>query len=347
MYAIAMSHTTADGPGCHYEDDQGCRAKGWGNEALCCGDGCQKGHCASAIWPDNSRAVAHWGWKKPGNCGAISGDAGLTGVMCCRAQPPSPPAPPHPPPSPPLPPEPECNSDWCKTCQAWIDDPHSKLHRMFGAGWHLRNDQEKGCWPDEHWFTYAVEGHGCSRNWYEGILPGGSSNPSPGLLGFDETILEFCSYKLGMEPWDGGDLNHKLAYRCVDANQNVLRIMEYWDMCVNMQWEVCALTGQLPNQDGLKIHFATAPKTLDPEWFLNPSTHPTWPCNGGWCDPNGFTVGDVFFVEVCTAHLVCKNGNSIFDLEIGEIFECEFDMDKYKDFYQKLTGSFFSKQGPK
>ena len=36
---------------------------------------------------------------------------------------------------------------------------------------------------------------------------------------------EFGSGQLGMDPWDGGDLNHKLAQRCLQAHRNVLRVL--------------------------------------------------------------------------------------------------------------------------
>merc|ERR1719230_2189706 len=48
MYAIGMSHTTPNGPDCHYSDDQGCQATGFGAEAACCGKDCQLGNCKDA-----------------------------------------------------------------------------------------------------------------------------------------------------------------------------------------------------------------------------------------------------------------------------------------------------------
>ena len=50
--------------------------------------------------------------------------------------------------------------------------------------------------------------------------------PAPALLGFDETILGYCSHLVGLD-FDGGDLNTELAERCVRANKNVLRLLEY------------------------------------------------------------------------------------------------------------------------
>ena len=37
------------------------------------------------------------------------------------------------------------------------------------------------------------------------------------LFGFDEAINEFCSQILGVDPWDGYDLNLAIANRCRDA----------------------------------------------------------------------------------------------------------------------------------
>ena len=54
--------------------------------------------------------------------------------------------------------------------------------------------------------------------------------------------------------------------------------------------------------------FAIAPKDLQLSWWQQPTTHPAYsfPCLGSWCDPDGFTIGDVLFVEVVVAYALCS-----------------------------------------
>ena len=93
----------------------------------------------------------------------------------------------------------------------------------------------------------------------------------------------------------------------------------------SLEWQLCALQGKLPGQGTTQIAFATAPKELRLEWWEKPSTHPTYPCNGRFCDPSGFTVGDVFFAEVAVAYALCKNRASLLRLAAGVFFECTLD----------------------
>ena len=99
---------------------------------------------------------------------------------------------------------------------------------------------------------------------------------------------------------------------------------------------MCALQGKLPGQGSKQIAFATAPKDLQAQWWEEPSSHPTWPCNGNICDPHGFTVGDVFFAEVMVAYTVCANRGALFNLNAGELFECQVDENAYSDLAEKI-----------
>jgi hypothetical protein len=68
--------------------------------------------------------------------------------------------------------------------------------------------------------------------WYEGNpgdlgkenqLPSFARGKASALLGFDETIDDFCAHELG--GWDDGDvkaMGH--ARRCVEANVNILSL---------------------------------------------------------------------------------------------------------------------------
>ena len=120
----------------------------------------------------------------------------------------------------------------------------------------------------------------------------------------------------------------------------VLRLLTGgWSMCQNLEWQLCALTGRLPGQGGKQVAFATAPKDLRLQWWEDPATHPTWPCNGERCDPNRFTVGDVFYAEVMIAYTVCANRARLFELDQGELFECDVSEDAYRGFVERLRSS--------
>ena len=82
----------------------------------------------------------------------------------------------------------------------------------------------------------------------------------------------------------------------------------------------------------------SAPRELQRRWWEEPSTHPTFPCDmeRRTCDPNGFSVGDVYFVEVAVAYAVCANGGAIFELAAGEFFECDLDTRAFGELVQKI-----------
>ena len=60
---------------------------------------------------------------------------------------------------------------------------------------------------------------------------------APALLGLDDTIFAFCSALLNEQTWYDGapnGFNPELAYRCTQANRNVLRLLSMrkpWNMC--------------------------------------------------------------------------------------------------------------------
>jgi hypothetical protein len=43
-------------------------------------------------------------------------------------------------------------------------------------------------------------------------------------------------------------VGRRLAMRCIDAKQNVLRVIGGWNICVNLHWQACAALGKLPGQ---------------------------------------------------------------------------------------------------
>ena len=236
-------------------------------------------------------------------------------------------------------------SEW----DALLEDDTAKLWAMWGQAFRL-NRGGGNCWDWQsggasRFFDDTLEGRTCNKNWLEGAYGGRHDRPfqkpSQALLGFDESIVELCSKILGVEPWtDNQDLNGKLADRCQRAKRNVLRLMTgSWSMCQNLEWQLCALQGKLPGQGGTAIAFATRPRDVELEWWANPSTHPTYPCQqNGWCDPGAFTVGDVFFAEIVVAYKICSNGARLLELEIDEPFHCQLDRGRYLNFVNRLQG---------
>lgn len=82
------------------------------------------------------------------------------------------------------------------------------------------------------WFDDTLRGEGCDRNWMGGVMGWPEfSKAAPALLGFDETIFAYCSSATGQNegPFNGD--NAGLGFRCLQANQNVLRLFN-WNMCV-------------------------------------------------------------------------------------------------------------------
>jgi hypothetical protein len=237
-------------------------------------------------------------------------------------------------------------SEW----DALLEDDTAKFWAMWGQAYRLNRGGGGNCWDWQsggasRFFDDTLEGRTCDRNWLEGAFGRREDRPfqkpSQALLGFDESIVEQCSTLLGVDPWgDNQDLNLKLADRCQRAKRNVLRLMTgSWTMCQNLEWQLCALQGKLPGQGGKAIAFATRPRDVQLEWWANPSTHPSYPCQqGGWCDPGAFTVGDVFFAEIMVAYKICSNGARLLELEIDEPFYCQLDRDRYLKLANRLQG---------
>lgn len=165
-----------------------------------------------------------------------------------------PPAPPLAPAvaSPPPPPSVCGSSSWCSTFMAWLAGQgdkagtgRNKFYRLWGQqGFHYRSGRDQpGCWESlggREFFTAAMRGSQCDRNWLEGALGGEHDVPhfpggaAPALLGFDATIWEHCSQVSGHGVDLGGFSQQRLAQRCVSANRNILRIVDgqwSWNMC--------------------------------------------------------------------------------------------------------------------
>jgi len=258
--------------------------------------------------------------------------------------------PPSPPKLPPPPRAPAAMTAVRAMFDGWWDDPTDRFWSMWGGAYEHRFPGTEACWDwdgDPHFWENTLEGTSCERNWLAGAVGSMNDRPfypdSPALLGFDESINEFCAGQIGVDPWDGFDLNLAIAMRCRDARRNVLRDLQgAWSMCVNLQWQLCAVNGKLPGQGLPQISFATAPKDLQPQWWTDPGNNPIF---GKWiafgcCDPMRFSVADVYYAELFVAYKVCANGAEIFNLEVGELFTCDLDGGRpYRALVEKFKAS--------
>lgn len=223
-----------------------------------------------------------------------------------------------------------------------LADDASKFQRMWSRdAWKLAPKAGHGsCWGYDgnrakHYFESALAGERCDVNWYEGatgtlgkqhLRPSFPKGNAPALLGFDDTIFNFCADIVKPHARDfDGDFNDELAHRCVAANQNILRLLSPrvgWNMCQNLDWVLCAVQGKLPGQGTRDMHFATAPKDLDFRVFEDPGRGKAW-----WMEPHEkhFAVSDVYFAEVAILQQICSNSPQLFTVEQGDVFVCNLD----------------------
>ena len=54
------------------------------------------------------------------------------------------------------------------------------------------------------------------------------------------------------------------------------------------------------------------------------------------CPADQYTVGDVFVAELAVAWSVCANRDVIFELDAGEMFECDLDAAAYQALVEKI-----------
>jgi hypothetical protein len=221
-------------------------------------------------------------------------------------------------------------------CDAMIRNRQGKFWSMWDvAAWLKRAPGRAACF-EEGWqhfeFDAALKGERCDRNWLDGVMERPEfKSPAPALLGFDETIYAYCSAVNKQPEGPFYQDNAGLASRCVQANQNVLRVFANWNMCTNLQWQTCAMKGLLPGQDRRMMQFSIAPKDLDAGLFESPEY-----CVGD-CSYN-YAISDVYFAEVCVTSHVCKNREELFNLEVGTLFECEFDEHAFLELRELLKG---------
>lgn len=184
----------------------------------------------------------------------------------------------------------------------WASRPFMKRAKGRPNCWDIRRDSTWARQPSSAYFEETLRGAHCNTNWYTGNegelgqvgrFPQFTSNVAPALLGFDETIDSFCNSanKPSNRYWGHAGM-------CINANLNILSLYGDavpYNICRNLEWQVCAAKGLLPGQNSPVMVFARAPKTLDPD----PSGGKPLGMCGGWRPPElGWGCRDG--CELCT-----------------------------------------------
>ena len=229
------------------------------------------------------------------------------------------------------------------------------MRKMWAASaWQQRSPERDACWSlkrDDkavkhsgvYYFTDVERGTHCGDNWYEGAggnlgerdKPPSFTANAPALFGFDDAIDSYCEWQQHANQWYEATIRHPLT--CVASNLNILALygtrLQY-NVCRNLEWQVCAARGELPGQRGPHVVFAVAPKTLDP----GPnSPRPFGQCRG-WREwgsehdcSRGYATDDIFFLEVCIFNQICTNNHELFELEVGQQWQCEFSASRFRE----------------
>lgn len=206
----------------------------------------------------------------------------------------------------------------------------------------------------DDFFRDAERGSFCTSNWYEGHggalgrvgHPPTYAHPAPALMGSDGGIHAFClaqlpdsdrtRYAKGLNGVLKGGV---VAKACVAASHNILNMVGRrvpYNLCRNLEWQLCAVKGRLPDQNvEAGIIFADVPALLEVRPWADSGTapagsncsasaHPRHPKKELRANTSGYSVTDVFYLEVCIFQQICSNGADLFRLDIGESFHCKF-----------------------
>lgn len=134
------------------------------------------------------------------------------------------------------------------------------------------------------------------------------------------------------------------AHRCWQQGHNLLNIVSgkvRYNLCRNLEWQVCAAKGLLPGQGGAPaVRFSTAPRDLELDGTR--TQHPLGKCSGWHPTPApiggvyGYTNDDIFYLEVCIFNQICSNGGDLFRLAKGQLFRCHFSPARFAELQEVL-----------
>lgn len=230
----------------------------------------------------------------------------------------------------------------------WSAEPFTQRQPNRPNCWdRARDDARRGQDP-EVYFEDAINGAHCESNWYEGnpdnlglmhTRPSYSAD-APALLGFDETIDDYCRAQPEVNSAAAADGGNWHASRCIAANLNILSLYGTrvpYNICRNLEWQVCAAMGTLPGQRTPQIVFSKAPREMDPG---PESDKPFGQCRG-WRDrnddcENGYATDDIFFLELCMYNAICDNRDSLWQLDVGTPWQCHLNRTRFDGLRQTL-----------
>ena len=167
-------------------------------------------------------------------------------------------------------------------------------------GWVLRRPgMEAACWgrgaaAGRAFFERMWRGDGCARDWMtKRVNRRVGFNPSWGgaraLLGRDSAVRWVCANPHWKNP--GGSF----VDACIVHNLQVLQIGEFeWNVCKNMEWQLCAAHHRLPGQLEAGIAFATLPASLNLAHGMGRSA-------------GSYVTDEIFFIEVCFRGSQCPD----------------------------------------
>ena len=218
--------------------------------------------------------------------------------------------------------------------RAW---PH-KFWTMWGPGWNIRERvaHTPGCWAERggaSFFSESFAGKNCNINW----LSGGTNGPgftdaslksdgAPAVFGTDVAVLELCLTKLGRWRKVYHASDGEIASACLAASYNVMRLpRRQWTICTNYEFIACAARGLLPGQGNKGVVFTAPPGSL-----FTRDLHAN--------KLDGFTMEDVFYLELCVLSELCSNGADLFSREANEPFLCETSESRFTALGETLMG---------
>lgn len=111
-----------------------------------------------------------------------------------------------------------------------------------------------------------------------------------------------------------------------------------YNSCRNLEWQMCAAMGKLPGQRSPSVIFAKAPRELNTRVGRGLGRCGGWAPHG--CPPIGYSNDDIYFLEVCSYSLACKNNEELFSVKAEEPFRCEVDEKGFHRLAEYLTEGY-------